>query len=448
MVDFQAEYQKRLTSAQEAVRVINSGQRIMYGEFAMGPKTLDAALAARKDELQDVVIMSVCTTFMPQVVQVDPERQHFVFNDWHFSGLARSLHDKDLCNYIPITYHEGPAFFDLGMVPVDVAMIMVGPMDKNGYFNLGTSNSITAAVLRNARQIIVEVNPLVPRCLGGNQEAVHISRVDQVVEVNPRSLVSLPPVSPTEVDNKIASVIMANLKDGDCIQLGIGGMPNAVGMAIAASDLKDLGVHTEMLVDAYVDMVEAGRITGAKKQIDQFKIVYTFALGSQKLYDFLHDNTSCASYPVDYTNNPYTIGLNDNVVAINNAVEVDLYGQVCSESSGVRQISGTGGQLDFIHGAFKSKGGRGLICLSSTRTNRQGEVISRIRPIMTPGAVVTIPRTIVHYVVTEYGMAILKGKPTWERAEALINIAHPDTRDELIQEAQRMKIWVRSNRLG
>lgn len=444
---YQELYRKKLVSAEEAVGLVKSGDRIMYGEFAMGPIALDAALAKRKNELKDIVVMSVCTTFMPQIVQVDPSREHFMFNDWHFSGLARALHDKNLCNYIPLTYHEGPVFFERRLVEVDVLMMAVGTMDQYGYMSLGPSNSITSTLLRHAKKVIVEVNPMVPRCLGGNGEAVHISQVDHVVEAVPRPLVSIPEPTPSEVDKRIAEIILDNMHDGDCIQLGIGAMPNVVGKLIAASDLKDLGVHTEMLVDAYVDMVEAGRITGARKQIDKYKMVYTFALGSSRLYDFLNDNPICASCPVDYTNDPSVIGRNDNVVAINNAVEVDLFGQVCSESSGYRQISGTGGQLDFIIGAFKSRGGRGFICLSSTRVDKNGQEVSRIKPTLTPGAIVTVPRSIVHYVVTEYGLARLKAKATWERAEALISIAHPRYRDELIKEADKMKIWRRTNRI-
>jgi len=202
-----------------------------------------------------------------------------------------------------------------------------------------------------------------------------------------------------------------------------------------------------MLVDGYVDMYESGRITGAKKNIDKYKMTYTFAMGSQKLYDFLHNNPTCASYPVHYCNDPKIIAVNDKVVAINNAIEVDLFGQVCSETVGTRQISGTGGQLDFIFGAFNSHGGKGLICLSSTYTDKEGRLKSRIVPTLSLGSVVTVPRSIVHYVVTEYGVAMLKGKTTWQRAEALINIAHPDFRDEMVKAAQEAKIWLRSNRI-
>lgn len=261
-------------------------------------------------------------------------------------------------------------------------------------------------------------------------------------------MIQLPELPISDIDKKIASIVVEQIEDGACLQLGIGAMPNAVGAMIAQSDLKDLGVHTEMLVDSYVDMYNAGRITGRRKQIDQCKMVYTFAMGTNKLYDFLDNNPACAAYPVDYTNNPFIIGQNDNVIGINNAVEVDLYGQVASESSGIRHISGTGGQLDFIFGAYCSKGGKGLICLTSTFKGKDGSLQSRIRPILTPGAIVTVPRSINFYVVTEYGVAMLKGKSTWERAESLINIAHPDLRDELIKEADCMKIWVRSNKIA
>jgi acyl-CoA hydrolase len=229
------------------------------------------------------------------------------------------------------------------------------------------------------------------------------------------------------------------------MQLGIGGMPNAVGAMIAKSDLKDLGIHTEMFVDSFVDMIEAGQVTGAKKNIDKYKVVATFALGSKTTYDYVDNNPRVAFYPVDYTNDPFVIAKNDKVVAINNCVEVDILGQICSESSGTRQISGTGGQLDFTYGAYRSKGGRAFICMSSAYT-KKGGLISRIKATLTPGAVVTVPRTMVHYLVTEYGVVDLKGRTLWERAEAVISIAHPDVRDQLIKEAEEIGVWRRSNK--
>ena len=232
------------------------------------------------------------------------------------------------------------------------------------------------------------------------------------------------------------------------MQLGIGSMPNTVGTLISQSDLKDLGVHTEMLVDSFVDMYEAGKITGSRKSIDKGKMVYTFAMGTDKLYQFLDHNPVCASYPVHYCNDPYIIAQNDNVVAINNALEVDLYGQVASEASNGRQISGTGGQLDYIYGAYHSKGGKPIIALSSTGNKSDGTSASRITPALSPGTIVTVPRSIAAYIITEYGAFNMKGKSTWERAEGLIKIAHPDFRDELIKAADKAKIWLRSNRIS
>ncbi len=240
---------------------------------------------------------------------------------------------------------------------------------------------------------------------------------------------------------------MDEIEDGSCLQLGIGGLPNVIGAKIADSDLKDLGIHTEMLVDSCVDMYNAGRITGRKKTIDTHKMAYTFAMGTDKLYAFLDNNPMCASYPVSYTNDPRIIGMNAKVIAINNALEVDLFSQVCSESVGTRHISGTGGQLDFIFGAFASRGGKGLICLASTYTDKEGNLQSRIKPTITPGSIVTVPRSITHYVVTEYGIVQLKGKSTWQRADALISIAHPDFRDDLIKFAEEMNIWTRTNKI-
>jgi acyl-CoA hydrolase len=260
-------------------------------------------------------------------------------------------------------------------------------------------------------------------------------------------LPQIPALEPTEIDKQIAKHLLAEIEDGSCLQLGIGGLPNIVGQMIAEGDFKDLGVHTEMLVDSYVDLYQAGRVTGSRKNIDKYKMSYTFAMGTDKLYDFLHHNPTCASYPVNYINDPRIIALNDKVVAVNNAIEVDLFSQVSSESVGIIHKSGTGGQLDFIFGAFGSHGGKGFICLSSTYHDKHGNIVSRIVPTLPQGAIVTVPRSIVHYVVTEYGAVQLKGKSTWERAEALISIAHPDFRDELIEKATEMNIWTRTNKL-
>lgn len=447
-MDFKSEYARKVVSADEAVKVVKSGDLVHYGEFMMNSHVLDAALAKRKDELEGVIVRTTTCPFPPQIVLSDPERKHFIYNDWHFSGASRKLHDKNLCNYIPITYHEGPSFYDKGWVPVDVAMIKVTPPDQHGYVNLGTSSSITPAFCAAAKTIIAEVNESVPRCLGGLEETLHISQIDYFVEGDNRPLIQLPETPISDVDKQIAAIIVEQIEDGACLQLGIGAMPNAVGAMIAQSDLKDLGVHTEMLVDSFVDMFEAGRITNLRKQLDKGKMVYTFAMGTNKLYNFLDNNPNCAIFPVSYTNDPDIICQNDNMMCINNAIEVDLYGQVASESSGVRQISGTGGQLDFIYGSYKSKGGKGLICLTSTFTDGQGKMRSRIKPVLTPGAIVTVPRSMNYYVITEYGVAMLKAKSTWERAEALINIAHPDLRDDLIKEADANKIWVKTNKIS
>jgi acyl-CoA hydrolase len=244
----------------------------------------------------------------------------------------------------------------------------------------------------------------------------------------------------------IADHVLSELMDGACIQLGIGGMPNALGKMIADSDLKDLGIHTEMLVDGFVDMVEAGRVTGLKKNIDKGRMAYSFAAGSQKLYDFMHDNPSIAAYPVDYTNNPFIAAQIDGLISINSAVEIDLAGQVCSETAGPKIISGSGGQLDFVEGAYNSKGGKSFICLPSTFTDKAGTLHSRIKGMMTLGSVITDTRAGVQYVVTEYGKVNLKGMSSWQRAEALISIAHPDFREELIAEARELKIWRKKNK--
>ncbi len=445
-VNNMAEYKQKLVSAEDAVKVVKSGDWVDYGHFAMAPSYLDNYLAQRADELQAVKIRADSFPGIPAIVTADPAREHFIFNDWHFSAASRSLHDRDLCNYIPMLYHEGSLIYEQYLNP-DVFMVKVAPMDAEGYFNFGISNSIHAKIAEKSRIVIVEVNDKVPYCLGGRHESIHISQVDIIVESDHQPLFQVPKVTPNKDDMQVAQYIMGEIEDGSCIQLGIGGMPNAVGMAIASSDLKDLGGHTEMLVDAYVEMYEAGVMTSKHKNLDKGRISYTFALGSQRLYDFMNNNPAVASYSADYTNSLNIAAHIDKLISINNAVEIDLYGQVCSESSGIRQISGSGGQFDFHYAAFHSKGGKGIICLSSVMKDKSGNSKSRIVPTLTPGGIVTLTRPLCHYVVTEYGFAMLKGKSTWERAEALINIAHPAFRDELINQAENQKIWVKTNKL-
>ena len=350
---YQDLYRQKLVSAETAAALVKSGDTVFMGEFVQNVEAFDAALALRKNDLRDVILTTTTRVKPLKCVEADPRRESFIWNDWHFSGLARKGAEKGLASYIPFTYHQGPKIVDEYIAP-DVVVVQVTPMDVHGYFNLSTSCSMGPAYLRKAKKAIVEVNTSVPRCLGGLEECIHISEIDHVIEGPNTPLVQLPATPVSEADQGIANHVMNLIEDGSTIQLGIGALPNIVGAMIAQSDLKDLGVHTEMLADSYVDMYEAGRITGKRKGIDHGKMVYTFAMGSQKLYDFLDMNPAAAIFPVSYTNNPNVIGSNPKVVAINNAIEVDLFSQVSSESAGTRQISGTGGQLDFILGAFNS----------------------------------------------------------------------------------------------
>ncbi|WP_020585305.1 acetyl-CoA hydrolase/transferase family protein [Desulfobacter curvatus] len=438
------EYRQKLSTAANAVSVVKSGDWVDYGAFLTAPETLDAALAMRVHELRDVKVRALAFPGIAAVAAADPDTGCMIYNSWHFSSGDRKEHDNGNCHFIPFIYHEAPSHYKQN-IKSNICMLKAAPMDRFGYFNFGVANSFQKSMIENADTVIVEVNENMPCCLGGSNESVHIRDVDFVVETDNKPLLTLPDPVITDVDKTIAGMIVSQIEDGSCIQLGIGGMPNAVGKMIAQSDLKDLGVHTEMLADAYLDMYEAGKITNLKKRRDPGKMVYTFALGSARLYDFLNNNPACASCSVDYTNKLSHISDNDKTVSINNAIEVDLYGQVSSESSGFRHLTGTGGQFDFAYGAYHSKGGKSFICLSSTVKDRDGSIKSRIRPVFDKGSVITLPRTITQYVVTEYGMVSLKGKSTWERAEALISIAHPDFRDQLIRDAEKMHIWTMKN---
>ncbi len=447
-MDYRAEYQKKLTTATEAVKVVKSGDWLDYGWCACHPKAVDEALAARYEELADINIRGGVAMWQPAISKVPNAKDHFTWNSWHMSGVERKLVDLGMAYYGPMRYSELPRFYrDLNVSAVDVAMFQVAPMDEHGYFNFGPSASHMAAVCERAKIIIVEVNQNMPRCLGGVEADIHISKVDMIVEGSNSPINELGSGgAPGPVDEAVAKLIVEEIPNNACLQLGIGGMPNAVGSLIAKSDLKGLGVHTEMYVDAFVDISMAGKITGAYKNIDKGRQTYAFAAGTKKLYDFLNNNPACMSTPVDYTNDARVIAQLDNFMSINNAVDVDLFGQVNSESAGTKQISGAGGQLDFVMGAYLSKGGKSFICCSSSLTGKDGKEKSRIVPTLTNGSIVTDTRANIHWLVTEYGKVNLKGLHTWQKAAAIISVAHPDFRDELIAQADAMKIWRKSNK--
>ena len=446
-MDHSALYQQKLTTAAEAVKVVKSGDWVDYGWCTNHPIALDKALAARQNELRDVKVRGGVTMWMPEICKAEDAGEHFTWNSWHCSGIDRKIIGKGMGYFIPMRYSELPRFYRDGNATVDVAMIQVAPMDKHGNFSFALAASHLADMLSCARKVIVEVNenmPVVYSLTGGE---INIADVDMVVEGED------PPVAQlgaggaaSEVDKAVADLVVPQIPNGACLQLGIGTMPSTIGSLIAQSDLKDLSVHTEMYVDGFVDIAEAGKITGRHKALDKGRQVFAFAAGSQRMYDYMDRNADVMGAPVDYTNDVHVISQIDNFISINNAIDLDLFGQVNAESAGIKHISGTGGQLDFAMGAYLSRGGKSFICLSSTVTGKDGTVKSRIVPTLTPGSIATDPRSCVHYIVTEYGMANLKGLSTWQRAEALINIAHPDFREQLIADAEKMHIWRRSNK--
>jgi acyl-CoA hydrolase len=372
------------------------------------------------------------------VLDADPSGDHFLWFNWHFSGYDRRQHDAGRCNYIPMNFGETPDYYRRFVEPIGVACLKTAPMDENGYFNFGPSTTYHRAMSERARIVVVETNASVPR-VKGPDTGLHRSEVDYVLDGGKAPLPELPTAEPSTIERKVAALIAQEIEDGSCLQIGIGGMPNAVCSLLRETNVRDLGIHTEMMVDGIADLIEAGIVTNSRKQVNQGKSVYCFAFGSSKLYRVLDSNPSIWAYTVDYTNLPSNIACNDRVVSINNTTQIDLQGQAASESSGHRQISGTGGQLQFVRGAYASKGGKSFICLSST-CELKGKRISRIVSTLTPGNIVTTPRTDVMYVVTEYGVVNLKGKSVAERAEALISLAHPDYREELTRAAREQQL--------
>ena len=443
-MDFMSEYRAKLRTPEEAVQAVKSGDWVDYTSNVCFPTLLDAALAKRKEELTDVKIRGNLLFGPIRTVECDPDREHFIYNSWHCSGYERKLCDRGLCNYIPMIFRNVTAYYR-HFLTVNVAMMCVTPMDKHGYFNLSCAAGIARGILETADIVILEVNENLPRIFGGFDESIHISEVDYVVEGPHEPLPQFPIAKPTEEDVKIADLIVPHIVDGATLQLGIGGMPNVVGARLAQSDVRDLGMHTELCGDAYYELYNAGKLTNRRKTIQRSKGVTGIVFGSQALYDWADQNPGLVVEPLEYVNAPETIAQLDNMISINNCIAVDLYGQVCAESAGLRHISGTGGQLDYLTGAAMARGGKAFICMTSSFVDASGTRRSRVLPHFN-GDIVTDPRSQAYYIVTEYGVANLAGRSTWERAELLVSIAHPDFREELIAAAEKQNIWRRSNR--
>lgn len=446
-MDFSQQYNEKLITAKEAANLVKDGDWIDIGWGALTAKAFDQALAKRVDELHDVKVRGGVVPYELAICKADSTGEHFVYHSFHSSGTERGLinNNKYGAYFIPVKYSEIGRYFNENLDKASISVIQVSPMDKNGNFNFGLSASHAWETFKNADKVILEVNENVPVALGGYLNYINIKDVDYIYEANEKML-TLGKANYGEVELKVAEYVVDLLKDGDCLQIGIGALPNAIGSEIAKSDLKDLGIHTEMYVDAFVEMAKAGKITGMKKNRDIGRQTYAFAAGSQELYDYVDHNEDLMAVPVNYANDVDIIASLDNFVSINTAMQVDLWGQISSETVGTRHISGAGGALDFILGAYRSKGGRSIVALKSSRVDKNGNRTSNIVPTFKAGTQATAVRSNTHYIATEQGIRNFKGLSTWQAAEALIDLAHPDNRDELIKQADDLGIWRKSNK--
>ncbi len=422
-------YQTKLTTPDKAVQVIESGNHVYVHPGACTPETLLKAMTARADELSDVEVTHILTFGFADYAheQYDGSFHHRAL----FTGAnVRKAVNSGHAQYVPIFLGEIPRLFQSGAYPVDVAIISVSPPDEYGFCTLGAGVDITKAACEAAKYVIAEVNPNQPRSLGNS--FLHVNKIHQLVEVN-TPLPEYKPEQMTDVHKKIGEHCASLIEDGATLQMGIGAIPDAVLGYL--QDKNDLGIHTEMFSDGLLSLVKVGIINNEKKTLHRGKSIASFALGTKVLFDFIDNNPLFEFHPNEYTNDPFIIAQNDRMVAINSAIEVDVTGQICSDSIGNRIYSGFGGQVDFIRGAARSKGGKAIIALPSTTKN---DTVSRIVPMLRPGAGVVTTRADIHYVITEYGIAYLFGKSLGERAEALIRIAHPNFRDEMTAEAKNL----------
>jgi 4-hydroxybutyrate CoA-transferase len=428
-MDWKTEYERKRVSAADALSCVKSGDRVVVGHACGEPLALADALVARADELRDVEINHMVA--MGKGEYCRPECAESFFHKSLFVGACTREAVRDgRGDYVPVFFSEVPKLFTEGYLPPDIVLMQVSPPDKHGYCSFGISVDYTKPAARVAKKVIAQVNPNMPRTHGDS--FIHVSRIDLVVEAD-TPIIELWPPAIGEVERAIGLNIAGLVEHGSCLQLGIGAIPDAVLLFL--HEKNDLGIHSEMFSDGVVQLYEQGVVTNRRKSVHPDKMVATFLMGTRRLYDFVDDNPIVSMFPVSYVNDPVVIGQNDNVVAINSALEVDLQGQVAADTIGPMQFTGIGGQVDFMRGAARSRGGKAIIALPSTA--KKGTV-SRIVPALTFGAAVTTMRADVDYVVTEYGVAHLRGKGLRERARALLDIAHPDFREQTMEDAARL----------
>ena len=426
------EYGKKIRTPEEALRCVQSGMRVYIQPGCAEPETLVEALMQRGPHVQDVEIVHMMT--MGAAPYVAPEMAgHFRHNAVFIGGNVRDAINDGRADYTPIYLSEIEELFESGAMPLDVALVQVSPPDVHGFCSFGVGVDTTLTAARQARHVVAQVNDQMPRTNGDS--FIHVHDIDAVVESS-RPLCEIKKVRVTEMHVAIARNVAGLIEDGSVLQTGIGGIPDAVLPFLM--DRKDLGIHSELVSDGVIPLIDAGVITGARKNFKPRKIIVGFVLGTKKMFDFVDNNSIFEFHPTAYVNDPALIARNDRMVAINSCLQVDLTGQVCSDSIGNQFYSGIGGQVDFLRGASRSKGGKPIIALSSTAKNG---TISRIVPMLSPGAGVVTSRGLVRYVVTEFGVAYLHGKTIRERAKALIDISHPDFREELYAYCEQTK-WL------
>lgn len=428
MTNIRKIYEDKLTTAKEAVKNIHSGDTVVFHAGVCEPEVLIEAMVARADELRDVKVVHM--TSLGQAAYTLPEmKESFRHVGLFISTPTRKAVNEGRADFVPCSYSQVPKLFREHVIPVNVFLMEVTPPDEEGFCSYGLTADYAPAAVEVADIVIAQINDQMPRTAGNR---IHLEDITYIVEKS-EPIHELIPGKMGEVEKKIARNVASLISDGDTLQLGIGAVPDMVLSYL--TEKKDLGIHSEMFSDGVLELYEKGVITNKKKTLHNGKFVATFLLGTKKLYDFVDNNPDVLILPVDYTNDPYIIGQNDNMVSINSALQVDLTGQVNAETLGVKHFTGIGGQLDFIRGAARSKGGKSIIALPSTASHGK---VSRIVNDLGAGSAVTTPRGDVHYIVTEYGIADLRGKSLTQRIHELASIAHPDFRDMLLKEAAEM----------